>query len=44
MPRLHPVRGGPAVGSANTKLQRMGMVKLHWLVVRDFSLMESATW
>jgi formate dehydrogenase major subunit len=34
----------PAVGSANTRLQRMGMAKLDWLVVRDFSLIESATW
>ncbi|MGI8557728.1 MAG: formate dehydrogenase [Solirubrobacteraceae bacterium] len=34
----------PTVGSANTKLQRMGMAELEWLVVRDFSLIESATW
>jgi formate dehydrogenase major subunit len=34
----------PAVGSANTRLQRLGMSKLDWLVVRDFSLIESATW
>jgi formate dehydrogenase major subunit len=34
----------PAVGSANTRLQRLGMSKLEWLVVRDFSLIESATW
>lgn len=34
----------PAVGSANTRLQRLGMAKLDWLVVRDFSLIESATW
>jgi formate dehydrogenase major subunit len=34
----------PAVGSANTKMQRMGMANLDWLVVRDFSLIESATW
>ncbi len=32
----------PAVGSANGKLQRLGMAKLDWLVVRDFSLIESA--
>ena len=32
----------PAVGSANGKLQRLGMAKLKWLVVRDFSLIESA--
>ncbi|MEV5304177.1 MULTISPECIES: formate dehydrogenase [Streptomyces] len=34
----------PAVGSANTHLQRLGMAQLDWLVVRDFSLIESATW
>ncbi len=34
----------PAVGSANGRLQRLGMAKLDWLVVRDFSLIESATW
>jgi formate dehydrogenase major subunit len=33
----------PAVGSANTKMQREGMANLEWLVVRDFSLIESAT-
>ncbi|RKN10107.1 formate dehydrogenase [Streptomyces radicis] len=34
----------PAVGSANARLQRLGMAHLDWLVVRDFSLIESATW
>jgi formate dehydrogenase major subunit len=34
----------PAVGSANGKAQRLGMANLDWLVVRDFSLIESATW
>jgi len=34
----------PAVGSANAKMQRRGMANLDWLVVRDFSLIESATW
>lgn len=34
----------PAVGSANSRAQRMGMANLEWLVVRDFSLIESATW
>jgi formate dehydrogenase major subunit len=33
----------PAVGSANGKLQRLGMAKLDWMVVLDFSLTESAT-
>src|SRR5699024_11727135 len=34
----------PAVGSANARAQRLGMANLDWLVVRDFSLIESATW
>jgi formate dehydrogenase major subunit len=33
----------PAVGSAHGKLQRLGMANLKWLVVRDFQLIESAT-
>ncbi len=34
----------PAVGSAHGRMQRLGMAHLKWLVVRDFSLIESATW
>ncbi|MFL6099775.1 MAG: formate dehydrogenase [Actinomycetales bacterium] len=34
----------PAVGSANARMQRLGLANLDWLVVRDFSLIESATW
>jgi formate dehydrogenase major subunit len=34
----------PAVGSANARMQRMGMAALDWLVVRDMQLIESATW
>jgi formate dehydrogenase major subunit len=34
----------PAVGSANGKAQRLAMANLDWLVVRDFALIESATW
>jgi formate dehydrogenase major subunit len=33
----------PAVGSSNGKLQRLGMAHLKWLVVRDFNMIESAT-
>jgi formate dehydrogenase major subunit len=33
----------PAVGSANGKMQRLGMANLKWLVVRDLQLIESAT-
>src|SRR5581483_6488394 len=34
----------PAVGSANAKMQRLGMANLVWVGVRVFSLNESATW
>ncbi len=33
----------PAVGSANGRMQRMGMAHLKWLVVRDLQMIESAT-
>jgi formate dehydrogenase major subunit len=33
----------PAVGSANGKMQRLGMANLDWLVVRDLTMIESAT-
>ena len=33
----------PAVGSANTRMQRFGLANLDWLVVRDLVLIESAT-
>jgi formate dehydrogenase major subunit len=33
----------PAVGSANAKMQRLGMANLDWLVVRDLRMIESAT-
>ncbi len=33
----------PAVGSANARLQRIGMANLEWLVVRDMQMIESAT-
>jgi formate dehydrogenase major subunit len=34
----------PAVGSTNSKQQRLGMANLDWLVVRDLFMIESATW
>ena len=34
----------PAVGSSNGKMQRLAMARLKWLVVRDFAMIESATW
>ena len=33
----------PAVGSAHGRLQRLGLAKLDWLVVRDLAMIESAT-
>jgi formate dehydrogenase major subunit len=33
----------PAVGSANSKLQRLALAKLDWLVVRDLAEIETAT-
>jgi formate dehydrogenase major subunit len=33
----------PTVGSSNSKLHRLGMANLKWLVVRDLQLIESAT-
>jgi len=33
----------PAVGSANPKMQRLGLANLDWLVVRDLSVIESAS-
>ncbi len=44
----HKVKGyfvigeNPAVGSTNSKLQRLGLANLDWLVVRDFVEIESA--
>ena len=33
----------PTVGSANSKLMRLALAKLDWLVVRDMQMIESAT-
>jgi formate dehydrogenase major subunit len=33
----------PAVGSANARMQRLGLAKAEWLVVRDFACIETAT-
>ena len=33
----------PAVGSANGKMQRLGLANLDWLVVRDLTMIETAT-
>ncbi|KQX63751.1 formate dehydrogenase [Angustibacter sp. Root456] len=33
----------PAVGSAHGRMQRLGLARLKWLVVRDLNMIESAT-
>ncbi|NHI20765.1 molybdopterin-dependent oxidoreductase [Phycicoccus endophyticus] len=33
----------PAVGSANGKMQRLGLASLEWLVVRDLTMVETAS-
>lgn len=33
----------PAIGSANGKMQRLGLANLDWLVVRDMAMIETAT-
>jgi formate dehydrogenase major subunit len=33
----------PAVGSANARMQRLGLANLEWMVVRDLQMIESAT-
>lgn len=33
----------PAVGSAQARMQRLGLAKLKWLVVRDMQMIETAT-
>jgi formate dehydrogenase major subunit len=33
----------PAVGSANARMQRLGLAKAEWLVVRDYACIETAT-
>jgi formate dehydrogenase major subunit len=40
---LFAVGQNPTVGSANTKLQRLALAKLDWLVVRDLTEVETAT-
>jgi formate dehydrogenase major subunit len=40
---MFAVGQNPVVGSANSKLIRMALGKLDWLVVRDFQMVETAT-
>jgi formate dehydrogenase major subunit len=41
---MFAVGQNPVVGSANSKLMRLALAKLDWLVVRDFQQIETATW
>ncbi len=42
-PGYFVVGENPAVGSANGKMQRLGLANLEWLVVRDLTMIETAT-
>ncbi len=42
-PGYFVVGENPAVGSANGKMQRLGLANLEWLVVRDMAMVETAT-
>ena len=42
-PGYFVVGENPAVGSANGRMQRLGLANLEWLVVRDLQLIETAT-
>ncbi|MBT9257460.1 molybdopterin-dependent oxidoreductase [Phycicoccus sp. KQZ13P-1] len=42
-PGYFVVGENPAVGSANGKMQRLGLANLEWLVVRDLTMVETAT-
>jgi formate dehydrogenase major subunit len=44
VPGYFLVGENPAIGSANGKMQRMGLANLEWLVVRDLRMIESATY
>ncbi len=43
VPGYFLVGENPAVGTANSRMQRMGLANLEWLVVRDLVMIESAT-
>jgi formate dehydrogenase major subunit len=43
VPGYFVIGENPAVGSANGKLQRLGLANLEWLVVRDLQMIETAT-
>ena len=43
VPGYFVVGENPAVGTANSKQQRLGLAGLEWLVVRDLNMIETAT-
>jgi formate dehydrogenase major subunit len=43
VPGYFVIGENPAVGTANSRMQRQGLAKLEWLVVRDLNMIETAT-
>ncbi len=43
VPGYFVIGENPAVGTANSRLQRLGLANLEWLVVRDLNMIETAT-
>jgi formate dehydrogenase major subunit len=43
VPGYFVIGENPAIGTANARMQRQGLAKLDWLVVRDLHLVETAT-
>ncbi len=43
VPGYFVIGENPAIGTANARMQRQGLAKLDWLVVRDLNMIETAT-
>ena len=43
VPGYFVIGENPAIGTANARMQRQGLAKLEWLVVRDLNMIETAT-
>ncbi len=43
VPGYFVIGENPATGTANARMQRQGLAKLEWLVVRDLNMIETAT-
>jgi formate dehydrogenase major subunit len=43
VPGYFVVGENPAVGTANARMQRQGLAKLEWMVIRDLNMVETAT-